>query len=125
MYFAPGAQLTHNKYNLIVTAEQISVVIDAVILAVNFTLYRRREIVTSPLSRGVATGGGYIGIYTPPPKISLPYKFLLAVLFTCGTLTSFDFEIGMTIVKIYTPPPNEISGYAPGQQRWASKQAYF
>ena len=37
--------------------------------------------------RGVATGGG---------QISLPYKFLLAVLFTCGTLTCFDFEIGMT-----------------------------
>ena len=34
------------------------------------------------------------GIYTP--KIILPYKFLLAVLFTCGTLTCFDFEIGMT-----------------------------
>jgi len=43
--------------------------------------------------RGVAMGG-YISIYTP--KISLPYKFLLAVLFTCGTLTCFDFEIGMT-----------------------------
>ena len=41
--------------------------------------------------------GGYIGIYNP--KIILPYKFfmwLLVVLFTCGTLTCFDFEIGMT-----------------------------
>jgi len=40
---------------------------------------------------------GYIGIYSiPPQKISLPYTFLLAVLFTCETLTCFDFEIGMT-----------------------------
>jgi len=51
-------------------------------------------------ARGVAMGV-YRYIYTPPPKkkISLPYNFfmwLLVVLFTCGTLTCFDFEIGMT-----------------------------
>jgi len=45
------------------------------------------------LVRGVATGG--ISVYIPL-KISLPYKFLLAVLFTCGTLTCFDFEIGIS-----------------------------
>ena len=42
--------------------------------------------------QGRSDGG--ISVYTP--KISLPYKFLLAALFTCGTLTCFDFEIGMT-----------------------------
>ena len=57
------------------------------------------------VGRGVATGG-YIGIYTPPPNQStlqiincrtLAFvSSLLAVLFTCGTLTCFDFEIGMT-----------------------------
>jgi len=59
-------------------------------------------------SRGVATGG--ISVYISPPqkKISLPYKFLydywlLFFLFDWrssysarGTLTCFDFEIGMT-----------------------------
>ena len=46
--------------------------------------------------QGRSDGGIYR--YIPPlkKKISLPYKFLLAVLFTCGTLTCFDFEIGMT-----------------------------
>jgi len=53
--------------------------------------------------QGRSDGGmGYIGIYTPPPpkkkKISLTnyVSSLLAVLFTCGTLKCFDFEIGMT-----------------------------
>ena len=55
--------------------------------------------------------GGGISVYVPP-KISLPYKFLLAVLFTGDTLTCFDFEIGMTSYNLY--PQNEIPGYAPG-----------
>ena len=46
--------------------------------------------------RGVATGE-YIGTYTPKISRTLAYvSSLLAVLFTCGTLTCFDFEIGMT-----------------------------
>ena len=45
--------------------------------------------------------GGYIGIYTPPPKKKSVYltnfvSSLLAVLFTCRTLTCTDFEIGVT-----------------------------
>jgi len=44
--------------------------------------------------RDVMTGG-YIGIYSPKSAF---VSSLLAVLFTCGsgTLTCFDFEIGMT-----------------------------
>ena len=61
------------------------------------------------LDRGVATGGGYIGIYSLPPKS-------VTVLFCarCGTLTSTCFEIAVTIVKTYTLPPNQIPGYATG-----------
>ena len=44
------------------------------------------------LVRGVATGG--ISVYIPPKKAFV--SSLLAVLFTCGTLTCFDFENGMT-----------------------------
>jgi len=39
--------------------------------------------------------GVYRYIY-PKNQSTVPYKFLLAVLFTCGTLTCFDLEIGMT-----------------------------
>jgi len=46
-------------------------------------------------SGGQGRSDGGISVYIPP-KISLPYKFLLAVLFTCGALTCFYFEIGMT-----------------------------
>jgi len=50
--------------------------------------------------RGVATGG--ISVYIPPKSVT--------VLFTCGTLTHvLKFQ---WLVKTYTPPPNQIPGYA-------------
>jgi len=67
--------------------------------------------------RGVAAGG--ISVYIPLQNQStlqvincqtLAFVSSLAVLFTCGTLTCFDFEIGMTSLK-FIPPPNEIPGY--------------
>jgi len=66
---------------------------------------RDRPVHIVQVGRGQGRSDGGISVYTPPKKkkISLPYNFyvvtgcsLLAVLFTCGTLTCFDFEIGMT-----------------------------
>jgi len=51
--------------------------------------------------RGVATGG--ISVYIPQKSAFV--SSLLAVLFTCGTLTCFDFEIGMTRVVYYVHRP--------------------
>ena len=51
------------------------------------------EGVAKPDQQG-RSDGVYIGIYTPQNQSTL--QILLAVLFTCGTLTCFDFEIGMT-----------------------------
>ena len=52
-----------------------------------------------PRNRLGRSDGGYIGIYTPRKKNQSTLQIfmcLLVVLFTCVTLTCFDFEIGMT-----------------------------
>jgi len=43
---------------------------------------------------GVATGG--ISVHPQNQSTLQIFMWLLVVLFTCGTLTCFDFEIGMT-----------------------------
>jgi len=59
--------------------------------------------VGEPRGQGrIATGEGISVYITPPPKkkksvyLTNFVSSLLAVLFTCGTLKCFDFEIGMT-----------------------------
>ena len=52
-------------------------------------------IITITDKQGRSYGG--ISVYIPPKSVYLTnFMWLLVVLITCGTLTCFDFEIGMT-----------------------------
>ena len=80
---------------------------------------------TGKCARGVATGGGRgISVYIPPKSVYLKHFYVVTgCFFFFLTQDKFDIVPVCTLAlvsftylhtTVYTPPPNEIPGYAPG-----------
>ena len=80
------------------------------------------------IPRGVATGGG-VYRYIHPQNQSTLKKIMWLFFCDLGQIRCSRVNINIILkfqllVKTYTPPPNQIPGYAPGYTHWSCKRQW-